>query len=98
LARPLRGHLAGHRLLKSSGDDALVFGRSGGRAMHSDWVTLRARRAWSGLGLAPIGLHECRHTYAAFMIAAGVNAKALSTYMRHSSISITLAPLRPPHY
>ena len=25
--------------------------------------------------LEPIGLHECRHTYAAFMIAAGVNAK-----------------------
>jgi integrase len=34
--------------------------------------------------VAPIGLHECRHTYAAFMIAAGVNAKALSTYMGHS--------------
>src|SRR5829696_5122360 len=41
-------------------------------------------------GLAPIGLHECRHTYAAFMIAAGVNAKALSTYMGHASITITL--------
>jgi integrase len=25
-------------------------------------------------------LHECRHTYASLMIAAGVNAKALSTY------------------
>jgi integrase len=35
------------------------------------------------------------HTYAAFMIAAGVNAKALSTYIRHSnmghsSITVTL--------
>ena len=27
------------------------------------------------------------HTYAALMIAAGVNAKALSAYMGHSSIT-----------
>jgi integrase len=40
--------------------------------------------------LEPIGLHECRHTSASLMIAAGVNAKALSTYMGHSSITITL--------
>jgi integrase len=49
---------------------------------------------WADLGfkaaeLEPIGLHECRHTYASFMIAAGVNAKAISTYMGHSSIQIT---------
>jgi hypothetical protein len=35
-------------------------------------------------------LHEARHTFASLMIAAGVNAKALSTYMGHSSITITL--------
>ena len=52
----------------------------------------RAARAaaWKEARLAPIGLHECRHTYAVFMIAAGVNAKALSTYMGHSSITVTL--------
>ena len=33
--------------------------------------------------------HEARHTYASLMIQAGVNAKALSTYMGHSSISFT---------
>jgi integrase len=40
--------------------------------------------------LQAITLHECRHTFASLMIAAGVNAKALSTYMGHSTISITL--------
>jgi integrase len=40
--------------------------------------------------LEPISLHECRHTFASLMIAAGVNAKALSTYMGHASITITL--------
>ena len=49
----------------------------------------RARECWGAAGLDPIGLHECRHTFASVMIAAGVNAKALSTYMGHSSISIT---------
>ena len=34
-------------------------------------------------------LHQARHTYASFMIAAGVNAKALSTFMGHSSIKVT---------
>ena len=42
------------------------------------------------VALQPIGLHEARHTFASLMIAAGVNAKALSTYMGHSSITITL--------
>jgi integrase len=36
------------------------------------------------------GLHSCRHAYASFMIHAGVNAKTLSTYMGHSSITITI--------
>jgi integrase len=39
--------------------------------------------------LERITLHEGRHTYASFMIAAGVNAKALSQFMGHSSIKIT---------
>lgn len=37
----------------------------------------------------PILLHEARHTFASLMIAAGVNAKALSIFMGHSSIAIT---------
>src|SRR5919197_5268806 len=37
-----------------------------------------------------ISLHECRHTFASLMIAAGVNAKALQTFMGHASITVTL--------
>jgi integrase len=40
--------------------------------------------------LEAIGLHECRHAFASLMIVAGVNAKALSTYMGHANIGITL--------
>src|SRR4029077_5250726 len=53
-------------------------------------VVARAKRAWQDSGLSQIGLHECRHTFAALLIAAGVNPKALSTFMGHASISITL--------
>jgi integrase len=41
--------------------------------------------AWKTAGLEPITLHEARHTFASLMIAAGVNAKALATYMGHAS-------------
>jgi integrase len=37
-----------------------------------------------------VTLHDCRHSFASFAIAAGVNAKALSVYMGHSSVAITL--------
>jgi hypothetical protein len=34
--------------------------------------------------------HECWHTFASLTIAVGVNARALSTYMGHANISITV--------
>lgn len=40
--------------------------------------------------LERITMHECRHTFASLMIAAGANAKALSTYMGHSTVAFTL--------
>lgn len=39
--------------------------------------------------LEPITLHEARHTCASLLIAAGVNPKALSVIMGHSTIAMT---------
>jgi integrase len=39
--------------------------------------------------LKPITPHECRHTYASLLIAAGTDIKRVSEFMGHSSISIT---------
>ena len=50
----------------------------------------RGRAAAEAAGVEPPTLHECRHGYAALMIAAGVNVKALSTFMGHANIGITL--------
>jgi integrase len=70
-----------------------VFGRDGDTPADPDTIRHRALGSWAKAepeALRPIGLHECRHTYASLMIAAGVNAKALSAYMGHASITITL--------
>jgi integrase len=86
----LRSHLLTHRLQQGRGGRGLVFAGRNGRPFDPGSVAARARTAWARAGLKPIGLHDCRHTYAAFMIAANVNAKALSSYMGHSTITVTL--------
>jgi integrase len=84
----LREHLVEHKL-RSGRHVGLVFGTSDTQPFTPTNVRKRANAAWARVGLAPIGLHECRHTFASLMIAAGVNAKALSSYMGHSSVTIT---------
>ena len=90
ISETLRTQLIAHRLQQGRGAEGFVFCRPDGRPFEPTTVLSRARKAWERARLEPIGLHECRHTYAAFMIAAGVNTKALSTYMGHSTITITL--------
>ncbi len=50
----------------------------------------RGRAAAEAAKVEPPTLHECRHGYATLMIAAGVNVKALSNFMGHANIRITL--------
>jgi integrase len=85
----LRDYLDQHLLLLGW-QEGLVFGKSSSSPFTSTPLETRAKRAWKDAGIDPIILHECRHTFASLMIAAGVNAKAISTYMGHSNISITL--------
>ena len=67
----------------------LVFGRPDGRPFDNGVARQRAHRFWAAAGLEPIGLHQCRHTCASVWIAAGVNAKAITTFMGHANISTT---------
>jgi len=85
----LRDYLVEHKL-RSGRHVGLVFGTSYAQPFTPSNVRKRANAAWARAGLEPIGLHECRHTFASLMIAAGVNAKSLSAYMGHSSVTITL--------
>jgi integrase len=85
----LREYLIAYQL-RSGRRDGLVFGRTTDRPFEPVTLSERAARAWRKAELQAITLHECRHTFASLMIAAGVNAKALSTYMGHASVMITL--------
>jgi integrase len=85
----LHDYLVEHKL-RSGRHVGLVFGTSYTQPFTPSNVRKGANVAWLRAGLDPIGLHECRHTFASLMIAADVNAKALSTYMGHSSVTITL--------
>jgi integrase len=85
IASVLRDYLVAHKL--ATGGQGFVFG--GDKPFNYFTVRDRALRAWEDASLEPIGLHECRHTFASLMIAAGVNAKALSAYMGHSSVTTT---------
>ena len=67
----------------------LVFGRTPEIPFAPATAADRAARAWKATKLKPIGLHEARHTYASYLIAAGVEMKAISTYMGHSSVAFT---------
>jgi integrase len=84
----LRDYFVAHKLRATPGV-ALVFPRRDGEHFTPTNVRSRALTAWKNAKLSPITLHEARHTFASLMIAAGVNAKALSSYMGHSSIQIT---------
>lgn len=84
----LRDHLDAGEL--PADPEALVFGKGRSKAFDARRFAERARKAWKDADLRNLTLHEARHTFASLMIAAGVNAKALSTFMGHHSIKITL--------
>jgi integrase len=86
----LRDYLMEHRIAAGEPPaDALVFGDKSGKPFQAATIYRRADRAWEAQALCRLRLHQARHTYASFMIAAGVNAKALSSFMGHSSIKVT---------
>ncbi len=104
IAAILRDYLDEH-LLSLDWSEGLVFGVSASSPFQVLTVAQRAQRAWKAANarllaeaedpedvilLEAITPHECRHTFASLMIAAGVNPKALQTYMGHASITITM--------
>jgi integrase len=69
---------------------ALAFGAADEEPFNAERLYRYADHSWRKAGLTGrLRLHQARHTYASFMIAAGVNPKALSSFMGHSSITVT---------
>jgi integrase len=90
VAALLRDFLTEHLAVSGRTGSELIFGRTPESPFTAQRLQRRADEAWANAGLARITPHEGRHTFASLMIAAGVNAKALSTFMGHSRIAITL--------
>jgi integrase len=89
IASVLRDYLDEHMLLLGRAE-GLMFGVTAVDPFPLSTFSVRAKTRWAKAKLATITPHECRHTYASLMIAAGVNPKALSTYMGHANIAITM--------
>jgi integrase len=79
----LPDHLVERRL--DTGGEVYVFGG----AREARRMTERGSTAIKAAGFGSLSIHDARHTYASLMIAAGVNAKALSEFMGHATIAIT---------
>lgn len=86
LIQDLRVLLVEHQLLTGR-RSGLIFGVTESSAFTPTAVRSRALRDWKSAGLAPIKLHECRHTYASLLIASGVNRKELATYLGHAQVA-----------
>jgi integrase len=84
----LRDVLVDHKA-RQARDEGLVFGSKLETPFQPSNLWRRAQRAWQRAGLEPLGLDEARHTFASVLIAAGANAKAITTYMGHASIQTT---------
>lgn len=90
VAAVLRDYLLDHLARTGRVGSDLIFGNTTERPFTASRLQAHADEEWEAAGLRRITPHECRHTFASLMIAAGVNAKALSTFMGHANISITL--------
>ena len=66
----------------------VVRGPKGGAVSYSKQCR-RVDRAWKEAALTRITPHECRHTFASYLIGSGLNAKAVTVLLGHSGIQIT---------
>ncbi|MDX6582994.1 MAG: hypothetical protein QOI10_2178 [Solirubrobacterales bacterium] len=86
----LRDHLLDDLARSGRRGAELIFGRTPQDRFAANRLQRHADDAWTAAALERLTPHEFRHSYAAMMIAAGVNAKALQSFMGHANISITL--------
>jgi integrase len=86
IATALRELLVGH-LLRSGRRTGLLFG-DGTRPLDPRGIARRAATAWKTSGVEGIGLHECRHTFASTMLAAGVGARVIAELMGHADAGL----------
>ena len=63
-------------------------GRVIDRSVMSGKIARRVEARWEAAGLSRITLHECRHTYASLLMAAGYTIKELMEFMGHADLQM----------
>lgn len=78
-------------------DEALVLTRQDGSAVPPRMFTRQFNRFAEKAGLEDVSLHTCRHTFASWLVQAGVPLYKVSQWLGHSSIETTerYAHLKP---
>jgi integrase len=84
IAEPLRAILAA----AWDRQDRPRRGRVLERSVMSGKLATRATATWADAGLERITLHECRHTYASLLMAAGYTIKELMEFMGHADLQM----------
>lgn len=89
VVKALRVHLLQQRLLcADKSERGYAFSDRPQQPFCSEALARRATKAWSQASIPRLTLHECRHTFASMMIAAGANAKTLQEIGGWSSIQM----------
>lgn len=81
----LRAHLARTGRIKG-----LLFGRDGLTPMYLPHFQERSDKVWLKAGTPRFTLHELRHTYDSYLIAAGLDVKVASAWMGHKMGNISI--------
>lgn len=68
----------------------LVFPNPDGTLYNPEVISMRHSRLIAKAGLKPTSLHALRHTYATLAVRQGMNIKALSERLGHSTVHITM--------
>ncbi|HVC86976.1 MAG TPA: tyrosine-type recombinase/integrase, partial [Gaiellaceae bacterium] len=99
LTSALRLIMLEHKALTGRRETDLVFGRTASEPFTPTHIRTRALKAWAAANverakqnqqpLAPITLHECRHSYVSIMADAGFSLERIGDYVGHTSTHMT---------
>ena len=88
LVNKLAAHIATH---VGPGPDALIFTTPDGSPLRNGNFNKRIwRPAIEQAGVAPLTIHDLRHTAASLLISEGAHPKAIQVHLGHSSIAVTM--------
>lgn len=90
IPRELHPLLAHHLVRTGRRHTDLVFGTTPNRPFSDRALHERAHKVWAQHGLPAARVHDMRHAYGSWLIAAGANIKTVQQLLGHRSIQTTL--------